>query len=211
MSEQDVQRLQLLYDFKLFIREGLFYDFSDNLMFDFANYMDNLYFISERKYNELLLNVLNQKNILFSPSECDLISDKHLKDIKAFVESYIDKYHFKKLSKDNINKVNVVLYDFKTAIECKQLIYLSDFYFFAYYMKGFYSKYPYYEIANLLCSMCKKNNNIIDNDFYGNFFNSECINLNELRSGHFMEVLNFTREKNILSLPNRVKTKIFEL
>lgn len=198
MESQNVEELQILHDFKLFIREGLFFDCSGNLLHDFACSMDNLYYPYDRKYYIELVKILKQKELLFSPSNNDLINDNHLEKIKEFIKDYMDRYNLKRISKDYIKKINVSFCDFKLCIEQKKMIYLSDLYYFAHYMKAFYPKYPYYEVANLLCSMDGNNNGLIDIDFYLNFFNSECINLKDFYYGHAIEIWNFTREKNIL-------------
>ena len=86
------------------------------------------------------------------------------------------------------------------GLKSHELIYISDLYNFAYYMKGFYKKIPYYEVANLLLTLKKNHDNLIDIDYYLKFLNSECINLDHFTAGHFMEICNYSPKQKVIKL-----------
>ena len=185
------EELQILYDFKLFIREGMFYNCSDDLLNEFAIFMDDLYYPKTRYYYSMFINIIENKELLFTNLNSSL-SCVHLNDIKLFINNYFSKYHLNKISDDNRKKYDIALYDFKMSLKSHELIYISDLYSFAYYMKGFYKKIPYFEVADILYLLKNNQSNIIDIDFYLKFLSSECINLANFTAGHFMEICNYS-------------------
>lgn len=195
MKAFSIEELQIIHDFQLFIREGFFYSFTDNLLNDFANYMDNLYYPIDRKYQNILLKISKNYQILYSLTNVDFINNNHLEQIKKYIDKYNKKYHLNKLSDEEKKQLNIALNDLRMGLNSNNLIHFSDLYQFAVYMQMFYKKVPYFKAADLLYSL-SNNENKIDLDFYNKFFNSECINLKSTSCGHFMEVLNYTKGSN---------------
>lgn len=185
---------QILYDFKLFIREGFFYNYSDSLLCDFAYFMDDLFCPTTRDYYNVFISIMENREILFSNSNIKL-SKEHLKDIKLFIDNYFKKYHLKKLSDEQRRYYDIALYDFRIGIKIMGLKYICDLYCFAQYMKRFYKKIPYNEVAYLLVLLKNNQGNLLDVDFYLNFLNSECTDLENYTAKHFMEAFNYDKSK----------------
>lgn len=177
----------------------MFYNYSANLSSDFANYMDNLYYKESRKYYSVLMNILEDRSILFSKSD-SIVTDNHLRQIKLFIEKYINKFHLSKMSNETKKYFDIALYDFKIGLCSNNLVYLSDLYSFASYMKDFYKKIPYFEVADLLCLLNNNQDNLIDKDFYLKFLNSDCMDFKKCNGGHSMEICNYTTPKVMIKL-----------
>lgn len=179
---------EVLYDFKLFIKEGLFYNYTDSLLSDFALFMDDLYCPTTRDYYKMFISIMENRDILFTNStKCS----NHILDIKYFIDNYCNRYHLTKISDENKKYYDIALYDFSMFLKSNDKVSFSDLYGFAYYMQGFYKKIPYYEVANLLYSLKNNRDNLIDINFYLKFLTSDCINLDHFTAGHFMEICNY--------------------
>ena len=181
---------QIIQDFRLFIREGLVYDYSVDKLNNFANYMDGLYYKEARKYNKVLNKIINNKSILFT---YDIISNAHLDIIKKYIKENFDYNSLRKISEDNKKIIATTLNDFKMGLEYLDLNSLIEVDNFAYYMKGFYKKFPYLEVAKLLSLLCK--NDKFDKNIYFNFFKSDCFDKSKSSNGHYMEISNYEKTK----------------
>lgn len=200
--------LQVVYDFKIFIHNNLFYNFTQENLDKFANYMDKKYSNDLKKYN-IILKTLTLTN--FSSVFCDdlvdyvnngLINNNHLLDINNFINNYIDKNN-----NEYKDKYNIALYDFKLGYENHEIINVYDIYNFANYMQGFYPKIPYFDVANNLSLIANSKNQKINIDTYNYLFNHKVLNLDSIRSGHFMEIINFSRNKNCIYTKNKMYVK----
>lgn len=195
MNELEI--LQITYDFKLFIRESLNYNYTYNDLKKFAKYMDCILYNKEIKYYNVLKSIKkNNYSLILSNNlkqyiNNNIINDNHLPLIKKYI-----KLNIKRIDDDYRNKFNIALSDFEISYKNEELININDIYNFAKYMQGFYPKIPYLDVANSL-SITINDDQSINENYYNNFFNSECLNCRKTRCGHFMEIINFSRERYI--------------
>ena len=178
---------QIAYDFKVFIRESLIYDYDLELLIKFANYMDDIYFPTYRLYNKWLsipyVNI--DKVILRDTFELQLynksISDKvHFDCINEFILKYYSDNNLPMINSEDKFKSGVCLYDF--IIASSSIIYdwsKDNFNDFTIYMLNEYPDFPYDKISKMINKLDNSNNKaltcVLDQNlckFYDGSFNN---------------------------------------
>ena len=146
---------QIAYDFKVFIRESLIYDYDMKLLKEFANYMDSIYYPNFKLYSKFLsIPYVNINKIIlrdtFSIELYDkkIIDDAHLGSINLFIKNYYDN---KKIHMADKVINGICLYDFIVA--SSSVIYdwnEENFLEFSNYMLNQFPNYPYKKICNMI-------------------------------------------------------------
>lgn len=204
----NIEDVQILYDFKIFFSECIITANFNNVLKQFANYMDNIYYKNSYKYNKLLKKIIMKNFYLIFSNNFDdlvlneLINNNHIDNIKLFVNNYNSG-----LNKDYKNKYDIALYDFKICFDNHNLVVLDDIYNFASYMQGFYPKIPYFDVAEMLSLMVDDRDFLVNNEVYSNFFESKISGLKNIKCGRFMEIINFSRIDNSFACHNKICTK----
>ena len=157
---------QIAYDFKVFIRESLIYDYDLDLLMKFADYMDSIYYPTYKLYNKWLsipyVNI--DKVILRDTFELQLynkcISDKiHIDNINSFIKIYYNDNNLPMINSNDRYKSGICLYDFIVASSSVIFDWNNDnFDDFASYMLNEYPNMPYDKIAKMINKLDNSNN-----------------------------------------------------
>lgn len=160
---------QIAYDFKIFIRESLLYDYDANVLKEFADFMDSMYYPNFKLYNKWLsipfINI--DKIIIRDTFEMDLydkcVSDKaHIDGINCFIRKYYEEHKLPMITNDDKIKSGICLFDYVVASSSVIFDWSKDnLKDFSKYMLEQYPDYPYKKVRKMISKLDNSERNTL--------------------------------------------------